>query len=342
MRIPSREIPQADVIDDVAGVALAVAAGATRFQEIANAISKVARQGRYYRLAAEILGLVSNENNHAVLTGLGQRYIVAGPSERGLILRAQVANTPVFQRVLLMIEASGGVINRDQLVGFLHALTEPTTPKMVERRAGTLTAWLSRTGLVELDGTVIRLVPQFVPGDGPLVVQLPDEPLLPRPLAFQEYEVVSERARAAARTIEVFTNTAAAERADNAHRRLVNLVSQRLRTAGVIPKANSFVDLAGAVGGNRFFFEMKSITPENSRTQIRRGLSQLYEYRFLQNVPDASLVLVVETALPQTLQWMVPYLEDDRNIHVVWDGDNELYAREESRAVLSFLWPAAG
>ena len=58
MRIPSSEIPQADLLQDVVRVVTAVHEGARTFQDIANYIGKVGRQGRYYRLAAEILGLI--------------------------------------------------------------------------------------------------------------------------------------------------------------------------------------------------------------------------------------------------------------------------------------------
>ena len=44
------------LIEDVIRTADAVASGATTFGEIAQRIGKVDRQGRYYRLAAQILG----------------------------------------------------------------------------------------------------------------------------------------------------------------------------------------------------------------------------------------------------------------------------------------------
>jgi hypothetical protein len=62
---------------------------------------------------------------------------------------------------------------------------------------------------------------------------------------------------------------------------MVNTVAQRLRAARAIPKDNGYVDLAAKVGSASFLFEMKSTTKVKARSQVRRGLSQLYEYRYL-------------------------------------------------------------
>ena len=82
---------------------------------------------------------------------------------------------------------------------------------------------------------------------------------------------------------------------------------------------------------------MKSTTETNARAQVRRGLSQLYEYRYLQQIDKAKLVLVIENPLPRSLSWIEPYLRTDRNILLVWDGNNRLYASDEVRRELPFL-----
>jgi hypothetical protein len=62
----SELVPQADVLEDIARTVDAVAAGAASFQQIAAAIGKVERQGRYYRKAAQTMDLLRNANNTAV------------------------------------------------------------------------------------------------------------------------------------------------------------------------------------------------------------------------------------------------------------------------------------
>lgn len=82
---------------------------------------------------------------------------------------------------------------------------------------------------------------------------------------------------------------------------------------------------------------MKSITDSNAKSQVRSGLSQLYEYRYLQNLPDAKLILVIEKPLPNKNSWMKEYLEKDRNVFLLWDGNNNLFGTNHSKEYLKFL-----
>ena len=136
--------------------------------------------------------------------------------------------------------------------------------------------------------------------------------------------------------VAYFKDQAKVERAANAHIALVNLVSQRIRQNGGIPKSNKLIDLAVKLHQD-YIFEMKSISDSNIRSQIRKGMSQLYEYRYLQNKPNAKLILVVEKPLEATHSWMLDYMECDRQISLVWDGNEELYGSERARNELSFL-----
>ena len=104
-------------------------------------------------------------------------------------------------------------------------------------------------------------------------------------------------------------------------------------------KRNDLVDLAARLAGLSFIFEVKSTTAHNARTQIRKGISQLYEYRYLQRAPDAKLVLVVENPLGKDLAWMAEYLVSDRGIFLVWDGDKKhLFCDKNIRPTLEFLF----
>lgn len=115
------------------------------------------------------------------------------------------------------------------------------------------------------------------------------------------------------------------------------MMAERLRGLGAVPKANRLIDLSAQVNDSIFLFEMKSTTEENARSQVRRGLSQLYEYRFMQDIPKAKLVLVIEKPLPSKLQWLGEYLQKDRNIYLVWDGDDEFYSSKDIAKELPFL-----
>ena len=113
-------------------------------------------------------------------------------------------------------------------------------------------------------------------------------------------------------------------------------MATRIKAAGGIAKSNRFIDLASKLESD-FIFEMKSTTDANVRGQLRKGVSQLYEYRYLENKPDAKLVLVIERPIVAPNNWMNEYLESDRNIFVVWDGDNRLFGSPKATAALPFL-----
>lgn len=149
------------------------------------------------------------------------------------------------------------------------------------------------------------------------------EPLLPSRFSLEEYKEAEARASSGARTISHLVDEAKIERANEAHRMLTNLVAARIRRAGAIPRCNNLVDLAARVKNTPFIFEVKSTNERNARDQIRRGISQLYEYRYLQNAPDAQLVLVIQRPLSSGLAWLSDYLILDRGIRLAWDGDRK-------------------
>ena len=126
------------------------------------------------------------------------------------------------------------------------------------------------------------------------------------------------------------------ERANASHTSLINIVATRIRDAGGKAKSNKFIDLASKMGSD-FIFEMKSTTDGNVRSQIRKGISQLFEYRYLQNKPKAKLVLVIERPISPPHSWMNDYLENDQDILVVWDGNNQLFGSPKATASLPFL-----
>jgi hypothetical protein len=339
MRIPTEEIPQADELSDVAEVVRAVAGGATTFQGIADAIGKVYRQGRYYRRAAEILGLVESAGpNASQLTALGRDFAVATNARGKAILLRAVAGAQVFQRVMPFLESKlpGGCTPED-FKGFLDGVTEPTGETMMPRRAHTIISWLKSVGLVRSDNDRYVLCP--LPGHLKTIHFSDDsEPLVPTKFTLKDYQEVQAKLSEKAGAISVMIEEAKLERAKASHGMLTNLVAARLRAAGAIPRCNGLVDLAARVSGASFIFEMKSTGPKNLRSQIRSGISQLYEYRYLQNAPEANLVLVIEKPLSKELAWMSDYLLKDRGIFFCWDGDRRrLHCPQSLTDKLGFL-----
>lgn len=126
------------------------------------------------------------------------------------------------------------------------------------------------------------------------------------------------------------------------HTHLRNLLQQKIREAGGNCEASIILDgdvqnidvVVTQIKQDQYIFK---ITTQN-HPDIQDGIAQLYEYRYLQNLPDSILVLVIEKALPSRVSWMHQYLEQDRQIRLVWDGDNQLHASPQTQRELAFLW----
>ena len=83
---------------------------------------------------------------------------------------------------------------------------------------------------------------------------------------------------------------------------------------------------------------MKSTTDSNAHSQVRRAISQLYEYRYIQQMPSAKLVVVIENPPPTDKEWLVDYVVNDRELLIAWDGDNKnLYCPTQLKKELNFL-----
>lgn len=339
MRIRTRDVPQADALQDVVVAVAAVAEGHNSFQDISEALGKGPRQGRYYRLAAEILGFIAPSGpNESQLTAGGRALLGAEADARGSILTHAVLQTRLFQRVVPFLEAcSAEGCSRRRLEGFIRAITEPTGPTMIPRRTSTVTAWLSDIGMLDRTADRYYLRPLSMPAV-PVEYAADDEPLLPTDWNLAEYREVARRTKQAHGMIRYAVDEASRERASADHEALTALVAGRLRAQGAVPRRNRFIDLAARVQDQLFMFEIKTTTCTNARSQVRHGVAQLYEYRYLQGVPVANLVLVIQHPLPAELRWMHAYLSEDRGILPVWDGDlRTLHCGRRHRGQLGFL-----
>jgi hypothetical protein len=106
------------------------------------------------------------------------------------------------------------------------------------------------------------------------------------------------------------------ERANMVHQLLVNTMSSTLFARGFQPLFNALIDLYCDISGQFYIFEMKSVTESNEISQIRKAVSQLYEYRFLHGLKDAQLVIVLDRKPREA--WVVDYLIADRSILICW------------------------
>jgi hypothetical protein len=339
MKIPSKDVIQADSPERVMMTIEAVARGARSDRDIASAIGGLdARQGRYYRRAAEILGFIQRDaGNHSVVTPVGREYVKVGqPVKRELFIRAVLGNG-LFQRLLPFLEAKRAAgASRGDMESFLSQVAELGAASMVERRVSSYIGWLVKLGLAKMSRN--RLVLDQLPAAVPLVrYESDEEPIFPNRYELEEYEEQAHRVATRKEAITYYVDQAKRERATTSHETLVKLMAERLRQRGVLPKANRYIDLSARWEETDYLFEMKSTTDDNPHAQIRRGLSQLYEYRYIQNVKEAKLVLVIENPLPRENRWMENYLINDRGVLLVWDGNGKFSCSPEIRKQLEFL-----
>lgn len=115
------------------------------------------------------------------------------------------------------------------------------------------------------------------------------------------------------------------QRRNLAHKELVDKMDALLRNIGALPKENDHIDLFAKIPDDgSFIFEMKS-GGESLLDQIRKGLSQLYEYRYryrdVVGNDHISLCLVLPEQ-PSSIPWVAEYLCKDRGVNLCWFDEN--------------------
>lgn len=341
-RIKSIDLPQADRLESVLMTVVAVHNGARTDIEIANTIPTIygsARQGRYYRKAAEMLGFITNKRNNANLTENGfallqtQNLTINDP-----LFVSSVLSLEIYQKLFTYLGIYPNGRSKTEIINYLQSISVPNIGStMIGRRISTILSWPKALNFISCDeNDNYLLINNF--SDVTPVFEVKDigQPLFPVTAELSEYQEIENRIENAKSEVSYFKSQAKLDRAVNSHISLLNLVANRIRSIGAIPKSNQLVDLAVSLEMD-YIFEIKSTTDNNVRSQIRKGLSQLYEYRYLQNKPGAKLVLVVEKPLNYSCSWMLDYMEVDRGINIIWDGNDELYASDRTKRELDFL-----
>ncbi|WP_110515757.1 hypothetical protein [Herpetosiphon llansteffanensis] len=128
------------------------------------------------------------------------------------------------------------------------------------------------------------------------------------------------------------------EKSNLSHRNILKIISDKLLVYGLEPKFNNFIDLC-CLYPNKLLFEIKSCRLDNIIEQIRKGISQLYEYRYRhQELDKANLILVLEMKPSGDFLWLIKYLVIDRNINLCWlEGDDNLACPDMCKDVIGFL-----
>jgi hypothetical protein len=139
---------------------------------------------------------------------------------------------------------------------------------------------------------------------------------------------------------------AALERANDQHYHLELRISDLCKKHELLPKSNLHVDLVVDVKDTSVLFEMKSCRAGAIRTQLRRAISQLLEYRFIYRErlkPSVILCAVLERKPGGRVGWLADFA-DSLGIGLIWknDDNDRLNCTDATRARLRKLLPDVG
>ncbi|EST54527.1 hypothetical protein T458_11545 [Brevibacillus panacihumi W25] len=146
----SSEVPQADILSDVIRtVSFVQQHRGANYAMIARHIGKGERQGRYYRHAAELLGLINNHQNYAWILPDGEHFLGLNPQEQMDYLRQRVQGIKVFELAEQLIRSNPGCSEEDieQML-----IDEGITISTGDRRTSTIVSWMVDLNIIRLTG----------------------------------------------------------------------------------------------------------------------------------------------------------------------------------------------
>lgn len=132
---------------------------------------------------------------------------------------------------------------------------------------------------------------------------------------------------------EYLAKTASTEKyKSRSHARLQNELFRFVKMSGLEPKENKAIDLATVSRNGTVVFEIKVTPPVKPLRAIREAVGQLYEYRYFGVVQKQSFLCLVTPHKPTNE--ILHYLENDRQIGVLWEHNGDFWGNEWSREQL--------
>ncbi|MCC5938206.1 MAG: hypothetical protein JJU34_13080 [Lunatimonas sp.] len=130
------------------------------------------------------------------------------------------------------------------------------------------------------------------------------------------------------------------QKSNLSHKLILQQLEEYLESKGCDPLENDHIDLFAQIPGDgKFLFEVKSMSNTNLLSQTRKGVSQLYEYRFRYQEEigyDVSLCLVFPKK-PDEIDWIEDYVCKDRGIGIIWFEGDSLKFSEQGRNLVENL-----
>lgn len=144
-------------------------------------------------------------------------------------------------------------------------------------------------------------------------------------------------------TITTTTDPVKLERANYQHFLLEKAVVALCREAGLQTSTNRHIDVLVQNDQESIIFEMKSSGPGAIRAQIRRALSQVFEYRYLYRdhlKAKQHLCIAIERKPRGAQEWFIEYLSSI-GVGLIWKNDDNdfLNCSPAARSAIGHLLP---
>lgn len=158
-------IPRVNSLKKINAVVEAVNHGARTDEQIGRRLNpkskNPARYGRKLRLAAELLGFVSNDAPCGFsLTPRGAEFAKASDKHRDILLCTAVLSTVLVRQIVLLLECCAQGVTMQQAVDFTRSITG-LKPEAAHRLTVTAFEWMRTVGALEGNSEVYLLAPKL-------------------------------------------------------------------------------------------------------------------------------------------------------------------------------------
>ena len=155
------DAPQANDIDKILDLPLAVADGVNTKYSLAKRYTFDEREADYYLTAGEILGLVQRKDGLCILTEDGKKYCRMDPMQQKLmVIRKMVSSQVVALIIAELVASDKKVISKDEIERLIE---EPADVhrETLSRRTECLMKWFawigSEVGVFSADSDTVRI-----------------------------------------------------------------------------------------------------------------------------------------------------------------------------------------
>jgi hypothetical protein len=324
-KLKTNEIPQCNTPEILKKVVIAVSQGVTDKEEIErqaglNSIGQ--RQADYYLGLAELLGLI-NKAPFPELTQTGRQFAaLRSDKEHNIYLKKCVLNVEIYTRSLNYITNNNP--NKSELYNWFSKQSSLKF-STAKRRCQGMTSFLTQTGWIRINQDHFETI-DFT---SPIATRQDTSENKEWRIILNGSELnqkeIEDSEDSSKKTLTEYPEEKM-KWARETHSKLVDAKSRFLEQRNLVPKENYQIYLWTEVNGTIVLYEMKPLVingdEKNLKSQIRKAIAQLYEYRYRIEQPTAQLCIITNSILPN---WLGKYLVNDRKIAYQWTTDFESF-----------------